>query len=33
LGADAYSKIEEQLNRITKELNQWREMGSATGFD
>jgi len=32
LGEDAYTKIEEQFSKITKEIALWREKGSATGY-
>lgn len=33
LGEDAYIKIEEQLNKIKKEIALWKEKGSETGFN
>lgn len=32
LGEDAYHKIEEQFNKVTREIARWREKGSATGY-
>jgi hypothetical protein len=32
LGADAYARIDAKLSRQRKDLDAWREIGSATSF-